>query len=451
MTAWALPLLIFCGSAPAAGASRQEPPDQAERLSQEGRHDPKNFEAWLARGRLLRQEGKSSEAENALKKALALTPDAPEAEDELTAIYYDMGRFEEAVRLLKDRIEKKPREYSLYSQLARTYIRLGRSAEAKDTFARAKKIDDKMAYIDEGYFYLHSGRPVEARADFESAVAVDTASPFGYHHMGAYLSGIRRYPEAEKYFRRALEKLEADPKMPAKNLVHTLQWLGDAVKAQGRYAEAEAVYREALGKAQPGDDSQLYLLHSLADLYASLGKSAQAEETYQRAAAVCAVRFKCRFLFAASVQIDLGEFYLGQGRRAEAEAAARRAEKASEDIPIGQGFAVLGNFAAFYAQLGDAPKEAALYARLMPMRRAMPFNPELVWVEKGLAGMDAAQGRFGAAENHYRRAIGILEHNGSWKEEADALDRLAAIREKEDKRTSAAEAREQAKALRARP
>ncbi|MFI5350151.1 MAG: tetratricopeptide repeat protein, partial [Elusimicrobiota bacterium] len=302
-----------------------------------------------------------------------------------------------------------------------------------------------------GYFYMNSGEPVHAKEAFESAVAADTSSALGYHHMGSYLNNRRQYAEAEKYFRRALEKLEADPGASANDLYHARIWLGNVAEAQGRHAEAEAVYLRGLKEARPGSARQLYLLHTLAMLYVSSGKSAQAEETYKRAVAECNTRFTCQHARAGGALIDLGQFYFSQGRRSEAEAMAEQAEKDCADVPIGQGrFDMLRRLSLLYASLGDVSRRDALYARLLPLRREMPFNPDLVWVESGLADGQAAEGRFQEAEDHYRQAIGMLDHNGYWKEEADMLDNLAAIDEKEGKREAAADAREQAKSLRTR-
>ena len=507
--AWALlPLLFFCGSAMAAGASWPELLQKAEKLSNKGRYDEsvkaaedaladaekslppenpavvhilarlirfyesvgdfsrlpevekrlsaiksKDFEVWSALGQLRRDEGRSREAEDALKNALAFKPDDPEAESELALVYDDMGRFEEAAALLKKAIEKEPQGYALYSQLARAYTRLGRFAQAKEVYAQANKIDGNAAdaYIEEGYFYLGTGHPVQAKEAFENAIAVDTANPDGYHHMGFYLSTRQQYPAAEKYFRQALEKLEASPNTALDDLLHTMFRLGLVIEAQGRYDDAEAVYRKGLEKARPGSDRQLWFLQSLAKLYVVERKSAQAEAAYKRAVAECSVRFKCRFTYAGGALLDLGQFYLSQGRRTEAEAMAARAEALGEDVPIGLQFDVLRDLAGFYARLGDASKEAALYARLMPLRRTMPFNYDLVWLETGSGNIAAAQGRLHEAEDLYHQAIGVMDHNGRWKEEADALDRLAALDEKDAKHHEAAEASERAKSLRTRP
>ena len=414
----------------------------------------KDFDVWFALGSILRREGKSLEAEDALKKALAFQPDDPGAEDELALVYQDMGRFEEEVRLLKERLKKKPQGSSLYSQLANAYIHLGRPTDAQKAFAQAKMSSNNKInqYIDEGYFYLSSSRPVRAREDFESVIALDPENSSGYHHMGTYFARNNHYPEAEKYLRLALKKLEADPNAQDDDFMHTIGWLGNVIAAQGRSAEAEALYQKGLKRARPGSARQIWLFQSLAKLYASQGKSAQAEESYKRAVDACGILFTCRFLDSGTPLIDLGQFYLSQGRRTEAEAMAERAEKYSDDLPVSRRLSgVLGDLAVFYAQLGDVSKEAATYARFMTMRRTMPFNPEFVPAETGLAVIDAAQGRFHAAEDHCRQAIEILDHNSDWKKEAAVLDDLAAIYEKEGQSPSAArEARERAKSLRAR-
>jgi len=156
-------------------------------------------------------------------------------------------------------------------------------------------------------------------------------------------------------------------------------------------------------------------------------------------------------MYAVMALIDLGEFYLGQRRKAEAEAVADRAEKYCDETPIGEGrFSMLLLLSIFRRDLGDAAKNEALYARLRPMRRKFPFDPDLVWVEQGLAASAAAKGRFGKAEDHYREAIKVLDHDAFRKEEAGVLDDLADMFDQEGSHAAdAAKARKQAEALRA--
>jgi tetratricopeptide (TPR) repeat protein len=509
--------LLFCGAAAAAGTSWRESLDRAERLSAEGKDaqaaaaaqealadadkslgpdapeigrilarlarlyrktgdgsrlpgiearlaalKSKDFEGWLALGMILREEDKLADAEKALKTALALRPDDPDAENELSRDYDEAGRFEEEVPLLKKLVAGAPDDYLLYRRLARVDENLGRFAEARETYALSRRINGKTAaaYIEEGYFYQNSDDVARAQEAFQNAVVVDTASYAGYHHLGSFLSARRRYPEAETSLRRALKILEADPNALASDFAHTSLFLGQAVAAQGRLAEAEAVLLRGLEKTSADDDLHAALLNSLADLYVSKGDNARAEEVYKRSAAACGARAEsdCRF-WAARALIGLGRLYLVQGRRADAETAAERAEKACEDVPIGAGLFPIGHgrlpalreLAGLYGSLGASSRLEALYARLAAMRPTMPFNPDLVWVETGMARQAAAKGRLREAERRYREAIQILDHNGNWKKEADVLDRLAAVCNDLADARAAEEARRRARSLRERP
>jgi tetratricopeptide (TPR) repeat protein len=412
----------------------------------------KNFTAWFALGRILRREERPREAEAALKRALALKPASRGAADELAEVYEDMGRFEEAAALMKSTMTAKQRGELFYARLARLEARLGRYAEAREDFARARKSGAESAgtYIAEGYFYMQSGHSAQAEDAFESAIAVDTAGAEGYHHMGTYLYTAGRYAEAERYIRRALEIEDADPGVVERDRVHTMQWLGDDLQAQGRRDEAKAVYLEMLKKAAPGDLFQLTALRSLGKLYVSEGKSDLAESAYKRAVDACAPPARCEFASAGGASIDLGLFYLGQGRRADAEAAAERARTRCDGIRTSDGFDVPRELSALYAALGDADKEEALCARFAPLRLKTPFDHELVWVETGLARVAAAKGRSREARRRYREAIDVLDRGGYWAEEADALDALAAL-DASGGRTAAADgSRDLAKSLRTR-
>jgi len=437
----AFPLLFLFGFAAAAAGS-----PEIEKRSPAA--EAADYDRWLALGKRMLEQGKSEEAEVALKKALALKPGDLSAESGLIEVYDELGRYEEELPLLRRRVEV--RKESLYP-LAQLYVHLGRFEEAKRTFAQARAISGKTtkAYIQEGYFDLYSGNSDEARKDMENGIAVDTASPFGYHHMGTYLSDMGRYSEAEEYFRRALRMLEADPRASAHQLLHTRMWLSEVVQSQGRHSEAEAILLECLEKAPADDEFRPHVLLLLANVYASEGDAFKAQAAYERGVAACGVGSACDPADAVAALIGLGRFQAGRGRRDEAQATAARAARAAEGVSIGGGlFGVLGDLADLYASLGDVRNGEALHRRLLPMRRTMPFNPELDWVETGLAGIDAASGRLHEAEDLERRAIAIRKHNGERTKEADALDALAALYEKDGKRRAADEARERARALR---
>jgi tetratricopeptide (TPR) repeat protein len=447
----AVAVLVFLGGSGDADAA--EIPVWKARLSAV---ENKGFGEWFALGRLLRLEGKASAAKHAAEKALALKPGDPEAAGELALDDDALGLEEEEVRVLEDALQSKrvegPRLYDFYSRLAAAYRRLGRPAEAAATFARARRAGANASYlyIQEGYFYTEKGDSDRAGEAFRSAVAVDTASPYGYHHWASYLKRTRRYAEAEKAARQALARLEADPNAPPDALLHTMGELALEVDKQGREAEAEALYLSALRRARRGDNYELRVLRSLARNLEEQGKTERAAEALERAASGCSVGADCDAEMLGEALGDLGRFRLRHGDRAAAEAVAARMENAAEALPEGSGRpAMLRALVDLYAELRDRSRMRAVYERLLALRRTMPFEPGLDWVEPGLAELEESEGRLAEAEALYRRAAEIQEHGHDLNKESELLERLAAVCEKEGPSGSRAakEAREKARSL----
>jgi tetratricopeptide (TPR) repeat protein len=105
----------------------------------------------------------------------------------------------------------------------------------------------------------------------------------------------------------------------------------------------------------------------------------------------------------------------------------------------------------FYVRLGDVSKGEALFGRILSTSRLMPFDAFMASAQEAMADLDMTRRRFAEAEAYYRQAIGIMDHNGYRKEEADLLDKLADVCDKELKVQDAAAARGRAKALRGAP
>lgn len=406
----------------------------------------KDFEVWAALGSVLRREEKFDAAEEALKKAAALSPENLDVVEDLAFVYDGMGRFEQEILMEEKLALKRPNDYVLLSRLARTYGLAGRTAEAKTTFEHARRIGRMTAgaYIAEGYVYLHSGDRARAKEDFENAVVADSASAGGYHHIAEYWFESGDAAEAEKYARQALEKLEADPNAKTDDFVHTAYMLGNILGRLGRQAEAEAVYRKCWDKPVP---SYLYVacLQMLGGLYSSQNKPAQAEEAFKRSVGVCAKGRACAC--RGKSLIGLGSFYASHGREREAAKLAAEAETLCADDHSTWSPLVLMDLAELSMSVGDASGGNRDYDRIIPGRGSTQF----FFILPRMAVLAARLGRLAEAEELYRQGIQLYGslHNGT--QEADLWDGLAAVLEKGGKRREASEAREKEAALRSAP
>ncbi len=111
-----------------------------------------------------------------------------------------------------------------------------------------------------------------------------------------------------------------------------------ALKAQGKYAEAEPFARKAveLGEAEFGPDHSTYAtyLNNLAELYRAQGRYAEAEPLYKRALAIREKALGPEHPGVAASLNDLAGLYRDQGRYGEAEPLYKRSLAIREKDPM---------------------------------------------------------------------------------------------------------------------
>jgi tetratricopeptide (TPR) repeat protein len=204
-------------------------------------------------------------------------------------------------------------------------------AESERAFARS---DLRLAH---GYNLLGvclklAGRYREAERAYRRVGALFAAAeqvpPAAYFHNLAGLACAQNdFGAAESHARRAVElrRHEGD----SRGLGADLCGLADALAGQGRAAEAEASYRDALAcYRRAGASARLeiaYALHSLGDTLSELGRAAEAEQAYR-----ASIRRKARALGARHHEVaaslsNLAALLFENGRRADAIDAAARA------------------------------------------------------------------------------------------------------------------------------
>ncbi len=110
-------------------------------------------------------------------------------------------------------------------------------------------------------------------------------------YMAAGIAAYRQgnYPEAEKKFLAAREQAhEFGPDHP--DVATSLNGLAEVYRAQGRYAEAEPLYKRALTNQEkalgPDHPYTATSLNNLAALYQAQGRYAEAEPLNQQALAI---------------------------------------------------------------------------------------------------------------------------------------------------------------------
>ena len=148
------------------------------------------------------------------------------------------------------------------------------------------------------------------------------------HNLALVYQEQGRYAEAEPLFKRALAIYEKalGPEHP--DVATILNNLAFVYRAQGRYAEAEplfvralAIYEKALGPEHPNVATSL---NNLAFVYRAQGRYADAEPLYKRALAISEKALGPEHLEVATTLNNFARVYQAQGRY-DAEPLFKRA------------------------------------------------------------------------------------------------------------------------------
>ena len=141
------------------------------------------------------------------------------------------------------------------------------------------------------------------------------------YRTGDYRTATARFEAA---LREAKSFSASDPR-----LATTLNNLAEVYRTQGRFSEAEPLYRRDLAISEktlgPNHPDVGMSLNNLASLYQAQGRYAEAEPLYRRSLAILENSKGPDHPDVAGVLNNLAELYQAQGRFAEAEPLYRRA------------------------------------------------------------------------------------------------------------------------------
>jgi tetratricopeptide (TPR) repeat protein len=256
--------------------------------------------------------GRYQEAAEETRQAIALSPDYAEAWHNLGNCLNSLGRHEEAVEALRKAIDLK-KDAATYRALSDTLYQLGRAGDAEAAGREAVKLDPRNA---EGHFRL--ALALMGRNDADAAESYRRSNelmpyPSAAYNLGACLSRLRRWPEAEAAFRQAIQ---LDPKhAPAHHE------LGRLLLERGDLVGAAVALRTAV-RLGPKDAGAHYDLGRALDGQGDFGGAATA---YQEA-----IHLRPDF---AEAHCNLGKLLFQQGRFAEALTARKRGHELGSKKP----------------------------------------------------------------------------------------------------------------------
>ena len=195
----------------------------------------------LLRGRLDFGRGDFSAAKSRYSAALRMDPKLTAAAQGLAEVARQNGDFDSAYLLYRQILARDPQNLPAMAGIVKLLDRRQEWAQAAVMLAKKLDLDadpDSSEFALLGDFFVHTGHPREAAAEYEEAIRRDPYSFFG--HLG----------------------------------------LGNIRRTQGRWEEARANY-EFAERYDPESTPDLYV--SLVDVYRHLGRESDARRTIRKA------------------------------------------------------------------------------------------------------------------------------------------------------------------------
>jgi len=315
---------------------------------------------------------------------------------------------------------------------------------AAGNMARVLGHYQKAQHWFEGLLHL---RKVEAKETVELAQAQD--------RLASVAQDQGRYEEAEELFRQALEIDEKTIGRDHPDYSTRLNNLAVAVRAQGRYEEAEELYRQALkideetiGRDHPDYSTRL---NNLAVAVRAQGRYEEAEKLYRQALIIDEKTIGNDHPGYARHINNLALVVKLLGRHKEAEELYRQALEIDKET-IGRDhprYAIhLSNLALLVHAQGRDEEAERLFLQVQQILEETigMDHPDYATLLNNLALVVHALGRYGEAEKLYRQALAIGEETigKNHRDYANRLNNLAGALQAQERYEEAKELYRQA-------
>jgi serine/threonine-protein kinase len=233
-------------------------------------------------GSVYRATGKYSEAIAELNRALALAPNSDEAYRRLGDTYLNSGNGPAAIGALQKAVQLNPYYWLNQDALGNAYFQLGDYAKALTAFQQITVLepDIGVGFENVGVINLQQGKYQESIPYFQKALQIE---PYftTYSNLGTAYFNSKQFPQAVEMFEKAAA-LNPNETTPAVNLADAYRSAGQKDKAHDAYERAISLgYKELQTNPQDAD-----AMSEIALSYANLGDSQQAETFISRARAI---------------------------------------------------------------------------------------------------------------------------------------------------------------------
>lgn len=139
--------------------------------------------AHYAHARVLVDRNRYKEAVPAIEEAIRLEPTDPQYFALLSSIHMEDARWTEALQAAERGLEFDPENVGCTNLRAMALVKLGRRSEAGATIdaALAKNPESSLTHANQGWTYLHQGKPDKALEHFREALRLNPENDWARH------------------------------------------------------------------------------------------------------------------------------------------------------------------------------------------------------------------------------------------------------------------------------
>lgn len=169
--------------------------------------EPADYDTNLNLSACYYQQGKYDLARKYCQAAIDANPDRAESYSNLGVIYDAMGQWDQAIAAYKEALEYDARQPDLLINLGSTYLKLGRVDQARRTFEQAARQDptNSAPWEQIGSCHYRQNDRAAAIAAFGKALEIDPDSHLAHRGLGVvYMAGYLEDPSATALRDKAL-------------------------------------------------------------------------------------------------------------------------------------------------------------------------------------------------------------------------------------------------------
>lgn len=252
-----------------------------EQLQAVQRIDPSDVESQLWLARLYGFQNQPQRAEEQLRGVLSHSPDNEGALEQLSQLYLEEGRPQDAIALLRDAAGAAD-DPTLYDLLGNAYTKINDNAKAQTAFSRAVALDPNEPSHRHGLAQamLANNNYQGALEQFQRLVQMEPDNPQNYLRLSQIYRHMNELDKAEAALMQAKKYAPGD--------LEVLYNEALLYEAQERYKDAIEVLSDAVAgvkaqqqQGQPAPSALAILYEQLGMAHRDAGDYASAERTFQ--------------------------------------------------------------------------------------------------------------------------------------------------------------------------